>query len=219
MSFALRALTAVALTHINIRRELHGEEHVPAIDMSMRIEGLNTILDLLDPELLPAIYCNQAGDSGQGGIEGVPAVLPNLRNPRLNGSKFSWNKKEKLKGYYMHLDFGLGDNESNIDLDLCTVTGFQFEAKEGGTVILFWTVQYSGERLTQEVLGKIASLTDEQIHITLIPPAVAQVEPAPTTDGDGATNPLPFDMDADDLPLDPFGPEDALARAVAGDAA
>lgn len=175
MSFEFPKVTEVQLTHVNVRREIHGEEHVPAMDLSLRKEGSNELLDLLDPALRQALYYNQAATAGQEGLPEVLAILPNLRVAKLNGQKFNWAKGERHKGYRFVLDYGLGDEESNVDLDGCTVTGWNIETNEGGTVVLNWTVQYAGEKLTSEVRGKLTGLTDEPIHIQLFAPDVPQI--------------------------------------------
>lgn len=174
MTFELKAVTAVKLTHVNVRRELHGEDHVPAMDLSMRLEGSNELLDLLDPALRTSLYFNAAAKAGQESLPEVLAHLPNLRLAKLNAQKFSWAKGERHKGYRMVLDYGLGDDIS-ISLDNCTVTGWRFETKEGGTVVLEWVVQYAGEKLTAETRGKLTGLTDEPIHIQLFSPETPQI--------------------------------------------
>jgi hypothetical protein len=219
--FEFLKVTAVALTHINVRRELHGDEKVPAVDLSLRIDSGNEILDKLDPNLRQALYCNNAATAGQELLPEVLAVLPNLRVPKLNGQKFNWAKGERHKGYRFVLDYGLGDEDSNVELDGCTVTGWAIETKEGGTVILSWTVQYAGEALTDEARGRLTGLTDETIHIQLFAPEVAQISRGKATpssapdkeddegDGQGPTGDL--------INGDEDTPEKALIRAHGGD--
>lgn len=197
MPFEFPRVTPAKLTHVNVRRELHGEEHVPAMDLSLRLEGSNELLDLLDPSLRLALYYNAAAKAGQENLPEVLAHLPNLRLAKLNAQKFKWAPGERHKGYRFVLDYGLGEEaDSNVELDACTVTGWNFETKEGGTVILEFVVQYAGEKLTADARGKLTGLTDETIHIQLFAPAVLEVikgkaksheKPA---DGDGASGDL-----------------------------
>lgn len=226
--FEFPQVTEVQLVHVNCRRELHGDEHVPAMDLSLRKEGSNELLDKLDPALRQALYYNAAATAGQEGLPEVLAVLPNLRVQKLNGQKFSWAKGERHKGYRFVLDYGLGDEESNIELDGCTVTNWRIETKEGGTVVLEWVVQYSGEKLTSDVRGKLTGLTDEPIYVQLFAPEVPQISrgkstpPAdPEGGGDGGADLLGgqggegsggTDDDVDN-------PEKALQRAHGGQTA
>lgn len=218
MPFELPETTQVKLTHVNVRRELHGEEHVPAMDLSMRLEGSNDLLNLLDPAIRTALFWNAAAEKGQESIPEVLAILPNMRLPKLNNQKFAWAKGERHKGYRLVLDYGLGDERSNVDLDDCTVTNWRFETKEGGTVILEWVVQYAGERLTSEVRGKLTGLTDEPIFVQIIAPPVLQIvkgkaKPAAAADddGQGELDDGDGDEDGDDAA---DSPEKALRRAA-----
>lgn len=226
VEFAFRTTTDVTLTHVNFRKELHGDEHVQAVDLNMSVDVPNTRLDDFQPGLRQALYWNSAADQGQVDLDGVDATLPNLRFPRLNSGKFAiGDKKNKLAGYELFVDYGLGDDRSNMVFDCCKVVKIAIETKEGGTVHLSWQVQYSGDRLDQETCGKLALLEQDLIAIRLIPPLVGPSASADDDeegegdeDGDG-TSPLPFALDDTDKPKDPFGPVDALQAAVEGAAA
>lgn len=190
--FAFRTVTDVTLTHVNFRKELHGDDHVQAVDLNMSVDVPNTLLDTIQPGLREALYHNASAETGQEEIEGVEATLPNLRFPRLNGGKFALDdKKNKLAGYELFIDYGLGDERSNMVFDCCKVVKRVIETKEGGTVHLSWQVQYSGDRLDQETCGKLALLEQDLIAIRLIPPVVAQVEEEP----EPMENPFPVDAD------------------------
>lgn len=185
--FAFRTSTDVTLTHVNFRKELHGDEHRQAVDLNMSVDVPNTLLDTIVPGLREALYWNQDAEAGQGEIDGVESTLPNLRFPRLNGGKFALDdKKNKLAGYELFIEYGLGDERSNMVFDCCKVVKRVIETKEGGTVHLTWQVQYSGDRLDQETCGKLALLEQDLIAIRLIPPVVAVDEP----DDEGPENPF-----------------------------
>lgn len=172
--FAFRATTDVTLTSVNFRKELHGDEHVQAVDLTMGVDVPNTLLDTIQPGLREALYWNQDAEAGQADIDGVPSTLPNLRFPRLNGGKFALDdKKNKLAGYELEVEYGLNDVRSRMQFDCCKVVKRTIETKEGGTVHLSWQVQYSGDRLDQETCGKLALLEQDLIAIVLIPPVVA----------------------------------------------
>lgn len=194
--FAFRQVTDVSLTNVKFRKELHGDDHVQAVDLTMAVDVPNTLLDTIVPGLREALYHNATAESGQEAIEGVEETLPNLRFPRLNGGKFALDdKKNKLAGYELFIDYGLGDDRSNMLFDCCKVVKRAIETKEGGTVHMTWQVQYSGDRLDQETCGKLALLEQDLIAIRLIPPVVEQVEgPEPLE------NPFPV-QDAEAPPL------------------
>lgn len=173
--FALEAITQCSLKHINVRRELHGEEQVPAFDLKFSLEGSNSMLDLLDPALRQMLYYSEAKEAGQEGLPDVLVVLPNLRFPKLSQGKFTWAKGEKWKGYRFVMDYGLGDQKSNMEFPECTVKVLGFEVKEGGTCVLEWQVQYSGDHLTEELRGRLTGITDEPVFIQLLPSPTLQL--------------------------------------------
>jgi len=182
MKFEIEDFTAVKLVSVNFRSQLHGEEHVPAVDLGVAMDAPNSVLSYFDGALLSALYYSSAASSGQAAIEGVPQVLPNMRFPRL-GLPLKWD--DTGKGYELEIDYGLGPDESNIVLDLCTVGEFRLTPKEGGTVEIKLRVQCSGSPLTEKVCGKLASLIQQEVHIKLLAPVVAQDaqgdEPLPTS--------------------------------------
>lgn len=224
--FVFDQITEVTLSHINIRREFHGDEHVHAVDLSMRLEASNNVLDKVEPKLREALYCNRAATAGQELLPEVMAVLPNLRFPRLNNQKFVYGKGDRLKGYSLTIDYGLGPEQSNVDLDGCTVTSLRFEVKEGGTVVLEWTVQYAGDKLDSDVRGLLTGLTGENIHIRLLPEPGMQVvrgkeKAAPAATGDGMDEGEDMFAGGGEPPEEEAGkqedsPEAALMRAAEG---
>lgn len=56
MPFELTSPTSLRLDHVQTRMERHGEEHVPAIDLSLTWTTNNRALDMLHPELRRALY-------------------------------------------------------------------------------------------------------------------------------------------------------------------
>lgn len=212
--FAIEEFAPAKLNSVNLRSEVHGEKHVPAVDLSFTQDVPNTVLSYFDGALLSALYYCSAASSGQAEIEGVPQILPNLRFPKL-GLPLKW--EDSGKGYFLEVDYGLGPDESNIELDLCTVGEFRITPREGGTVEIKFRVQASGEQLTEKVFGKLASLIQQEVKIQLTPPkAVA---------GDEPDKQLPTTPDAVSKEL--FGdqgeeqdtPEKALERAHGGQTA
>lgn len=209
--FEFPSLIAVQLLNVNTRKELHGEEHVQAVDLSFKADFPNTILDdIFAPGLRDAMYFNAAADSGQVDLEGVDSTLPNLRFSKLNGQRFTWGGKDKLVGYTLRLEFGLGDDESNIELELCKVSG---------RVSVFWKVQNASERLDMETCGKLVLLGGEEVTMSLTAPIIHQEDERDEPENPFLNqDPAPLDRDPDDIgsgPLFPETPEDALASSLA----
>ena len=208
--FAFRTPTDVTLTHVNFRKELHGDDHRQAVDLNMSVDVPNSTLDTIVPGLREALYTNHDAANGQVEIADLPETLPNLKFPRLNGGKFALDdKKAKLAGYELEVEYGLNDERSKMVFDCVKVVKRVIETKEGGTVHLSWQCQYMGDRLDQETCGKLALLEQDLIAIRLIPPAVEQVEETP----EPMENPFP--VQGGDEP--PLTAEDIFARGPSVD--
>lgn len=188
-AFELPTVTECTLTHVNLRKEFHGEEKVQAIDLSFQKEGGNELLDLIDPALRQMHYCNRAAIAGQVELDPALAILPDLRAPKLNGQKFKYGGNDKYKGYLFTQDFGLGEEAgSNIDFSNAAVGKFEYETREGGTVNIKWQVSYAGDALTDDAMTRLVRQEGETVFIQLAAPAVLQLvkggkSKAPDTDG------------------------------------
>lgn len=211
MKFEIEDFAPVKLNSANFRSQLHGEEHVPAVDLSFTMDAPNTVLSYFDGFLLSGLYYCSAASSGQKVIDGVDQVLPNLRFPKL-GLPLKW--EDTGKGYYLEVDYGLGPDESNIELDLCTVGEFRLSPKEGGTVEIKFRVQVSGSPLTEKVCGKLASLIQQEVKVKLLAPEAPQDEdddtPPPPTSKEDVSRVLFGEKPDEDTP------EAALVRAHGG---
>lgn len=186
--FSLNQVTKAKMLGLNVRTEHHGGELVPAGDIKLQVDAMNSILLAFDPMLLRALYC-RAIDGEQREIEGIPGAceFPNLRFPKLK-SPIAWEMK--ATGYKLTFDYGIG-GDSNLVLDGATVTKVLLTPKEGGTVSVGFTVQIGD--LAEEDAGRLAMLVKHDVEIMLEPPE--------------GSNPLPFD--AEDVT-----PESALAASL-----
>ena len=171
--FELNAVTECLLTHVNLRKEFHGEDKVQAIDLNFSIEGSNDLLDLVDPALRELHYFNRAEVVGQETLPDTIRILPDLRAPKLNGQKFKYGGNDKYKGYGFEQDFGLGaEAGSNIFFTDASAGKFSYETKEGGTVKLEFQVSYSGDSLTDEAMTRLVRAEGEKVFIKLLAPSV-----------------------------------------------
>lgn len=175
MAFELETLTAAKLASVNVRAEKHGpDELVPAVDLKLTVEQSNGCLAYFHGSLRDALYYNAdpaAGD--QPPLEGMAhSVTPNLRFAHL-ALPLKWDTEHT--GYTLTIDHGIG-GASNVELADCTVGKFSLEPKEGGTVVVTFTVSASGDALPEKVLGKLASLAQRDIQILLLGPEAASAE-------------------------------------------
>lgn len=167
--FEFPAFHPMKFLNVNSRLELHGDEKVPAMDLRLSVTALNELLDMLHPKLRPALYFNEAADSGQQQAVGVKEVLPNLVFPTLNGCTFKWGTKEKLHGYRVWIEYGIGEP---MFFELCKVVGREFEVIEGGSVTLTFTVQISGEQLGDHERAVLTGPMDGEIKVRLLAPTL-----------------------------------------------
>ena len=178
---AFREPTDVLLKHVNHRKQFAGGgDSVQGIDLNFEFDRPNTYLDELMPGLRQSLYCNRDADNGQVDLDGVDAPLPNLRYPNLNGGSFTlMKKKDAFAGYELAVQFGLGDDISNMLFNTCKLKIQKVETNEGGTVRVFVQVSYGGDRADGNTIGKLIEQEGGEVTIQLWPPAVVQVEEEP----------------------------------------
>lgn len=171
--FSLPTMTRVHVTNVNVRSELHGDQHVPAVDLALKLTTSNTVLSEFDGALRGMLY-DRAGKAGkqqqQEALDGVEPVsdLPVLRCERIVQPIRLTNE---YAGYTLRVDRGLG-GPSNIVLGGCGVDKFRADCKEGGTVELQFRLQVA--KLDATVLGQLATLIGNEVSITLMPPETGQ---------------------------------------------
>lgn len=167
--FELIAATQILVTNVNARPELHGEERVQAVDIACTLTGPNTLLDLLKEGLREHFYFDASKKAGQRALL-ADAPLPNLRHPELPAEGIPFKKGEKWRGYRFQQDYGI--QEAVLDFTDCVLANMKFDCLEGGTVNLYFTIQYNGdELLDKSVLGDVIGLAVERdVHIKLLAP-------------------------------------------------
>lgn len=221
MTFELTNVTECTLTHVNLRKEFHGEEKVQAIDLNFSIEGSNDLLDLVDPTLRELHYFNRAEVVGQETLPDTIRILPDLRAPKLNGQKFKYGGNDKYKGYGFEQDFGLGAAAgSNIFFTDASAGKFAYETKEGGTVKLDFQVSYSGDSLTDDAMTRLVRAEGEKVFIKLLAPSVLTLVKGgkvPKAAAEGGEDEGDGQGELDDLVTEfDDSPEAAFERSVAG---
>lgn len=217
--FELLTVTKVTWTNVNPRPELHGDEHVRAIDLSFRIDGSNELLDDIEQGLLLHHYTNRAAKAGQAPLPDTHVTLPNLRFAKLP-TVYRYAEEDKPRGYVLEIDWGLGDR--NVVLEDCVRGTLRYETIEGGSLKVDVTMQYNGSKLEDNALyGRLCGLAGEgEGHILLRAPMQqilvkgkgwrsGKADTPPLKDGGTS---LPFHVDPDaDTERDVVTPEKALA--------
>ena len=173
MAFELSEVTAVEVTKVNVRTELHGEERVLAVDIRCRLTGENLILDRIKEGLREHYYYNKAMTAGQEALPGVVIPMPNLRHPELptEGIAFEHGPKGKSRGYRFIRDYGTDEARWDFS-DVALSNMLLKELHEGGSSTIEWTLSYNGDELADtETLNNVVRLGVEgSIHMKLLAP-------------------------------------------------
>lgn len=169
--FTIDTKAKAKLSSVNVRSELHGKDHVTAVDLKFTMDASNDVLSAFHPMLRSFLYAKSEASSSdtQQSIDGVAPVsdLPNLRFPKL--SPLAWDTEQTGMG--LTIDYGLG-GASNLELSDCTANAFKIAPKEGGTCEVSFRIQRSD--LDEKTLGKLATLVQHDVEITLAAPEVTQ---------------------------------------------
>lgn len=120
----------VLLNNYNPRTEKHGQDSEPASSLQFKMTGLNTLLDLIDPDLRETYF---VADPAKYDIE--EGYLPSLRFPLM--PSIVWNLVQPGCRVTIH-----GELETSKDLNLINaeIKSFQITLKEGGSVEIAFTV-------------------------------------------------------------------------------
>lgn len=172
MQFSIDEYTPINIIHVNVRSELHGQDHVTAIDIKASLTCSNKVLAQFDPELLTMLYAPAQGATGaQGTLEGVDPVsdLPRLRSSLLGPLKL----KKEYTGYTTTIQHGI-DETTALVLSDCKVNNFALDAKEGGSVVLHFRIQSRG--LEPLVLGDVCSKTGQEVKAMVVAPKAEEVQ-------------------------------------------
>ena len=175
MSFVLESLTKAKITDVVVLSQKNREPDAnPGAALTFSMELSNNALTYFDGSLKSFLYTKSAASSAapaQQGLEGVEEVsdLPNLTRSGIKMGKFHWN--EDLTGYTLVIDHGMG-GKSNLEIGDAMVSNFRIEPKEGGTIIVGFLLE--SQDVPEKVFGKLATLKNREVQITLSAPEVTQ---------------------------------------------
>ena len=185
---------------------------------------------MFDGGLKSFLYTKKASSSTgqQETLEGIEPVtdLPNLSRIGAHIGRIHWDGE--FSGYTLVIDHGMG-GASNIEVTDCVLSKFRLAAQEGGTVAMDFMLE--SQDVAANVFGKLATLKNREVEITLVAPEVAQTEldvtgqnpmPFGNDNEGGDSNPFPVGADAPGTgaAASPFlTPEQALTNSVGGEAA
>jgi len=167
--------TGVFLDHVQSRIELHGEEKVLAIDLSMHYTGSNLVLEDVAPglrETLFTAHARQPGKRAQGEIDLPVDDLPHLRAPALVPPL---RLDCELEGATVVVSNGI-KAKTSIQLNLCKVHKVRVTAIEGGSTEVKFSVSCA-TGIDAQIVGTLSMKQQQEIELTMVgPKADDQVE-------------------------------------------
>ena len=176
-TFNLPAQCRVKLTKATPRKETHGKDLVQAI--SLRLEWWptdNAAVNLLHEGLQDALWWTPPEAAAQAELDNVPAVKKHRRVPTM---AMPIKVELSLSGYTLTIDHGIDDSTA-LELYAATLDKFEVEAKQGGSVVIRWSLA-SNKAITPQLVGALCGLEGCEVVATLMPP-----KPDAVIDGTGA---------------------------------
>jgi hypothetical protein len=161
--------TSVFLDHVQPRVELHGEEHVHAIDLSMTYTSNNRVLDAVAPGLRETLFAAHARQpaKAQGEMNLPVDDLPHLRAPALVQPL---RLDCETEGATVVVSNGVKASTS-IRLTECKVHKLRVTAIEGGSTEVKFSVS-SASGIDAQVVGALSMKQQQEIELTLTGPKV-----------------------------------------------
>lgn len=216
IKFELPAGTRAKLTKVTPRKEQHGPELKQAVSLRLRHEGTGDLLDLLAPGLRDASLMVPPADDTQELIPGVPLVPTLLRVQGVDQVRKLPDLK--LTGYTLTIEHGI-DDESALQLYVCSIDKVTAEPKQGGGCVVEWSVG-SNREVTKELIGELCDLEGTEVVLQQEPPMPGTIDASsgqgPTDGGGGLFDDPEDEADGEGSDPDARTPVDALVEAVEG---
>ncbi len=162
------------ISNVNLRAEKHGGERKLGVDISIKLQASNEVLDGLEKGLRQSLFRKAAkGEQLDAFVEkdGLIAVKhPCLGSLPING---------EYAGYEIDID-GMLEGTTTLPLIDVKLKGFVIEALEGGSVAVTFKAQV---QVDSDELAELAdALIRETVLLSLRPPSV-QATSAANDDG------------------------------------
>ncbi len=145
------------------RMEKHGPDNVLAGTLKCETTMHNSVLDLFDKGFKKLLYRKPApGEQTELPLENSDGLTAR-KLPQLK--PLSWD--EDFPGYTLAIVTGLALDEV-IELDDVEVSGFIFEALDGGSCKVKFTANFTQDGRTS---GKLCQLIQDTVELSLTPPS------------------------------------------------
>lgn len=153
------------LAHVNSRAEKHGDEAVSVMDLKLKLNMGNKVLDLFNAELRNVLY--KKVDDPDLVDQTEPDALTAPRFGYLPVLAWDWEGS----GYTVTIGYGMG-GESDIVLADVKVDKFKFEPMNGGTVGVTLRVVAHPDEVQA---GKLFTLIQNDVDVIITAPEPTSV--------------------------------------------
>lgn len=160
MQLQFPTLTQFKIDNVNVRDEVHGAEHTPAIDLAVSCTTANTFMDQIEEGLCQMFYMPATEtNTNQPEIEGVEPIssFPKLRTTLIK----KINLDKEYAGYVFSIQGGTGD----LSLGDLKFNKIGVALLEGGSIQWKFRLQASG--VDAETIGYFGTLVQHWIQATL----------------------------------------------------
>jgi hypothetical protein len=164
MPFQLIEPTRATIASVTLRREMHGEDLVPAVSIGLAIPGGPQMLDILGKGLRGAFFDGKGAETPKG--QTVEMQLADNSRLRFGNLVETIALKGELVGWKLSIDYGVA---GDIVLGNCKVDKFRIELHEGAIEL---RARVGTCDVDDTRMGHLAMLIDREVSITLTSPKV-----------------------------------------------
>lgn len=172
MPFELETFTkAKLLDHATLSQKDRDPDENPGQALKFEMTISNDVLSMFDGQLRTALYTKSAASpKKQGELDGMAVTdLPNLTGIGAHVKRLPW--AQEFTGMRLTIDYGMGAaSGSNLELLDCTVYGFTFQPKEGGSVLMKFKLD--APDVSEAIAGKLPKLKSREVQLMLLGPVI-----------------------------------------------
>jgi hypothetical protein len=159
------------ITSVTPLSEKHGNKRVPAQSIIIKVTLINRRLDFFDADLRHAFYRMPDGTEPQPSLGMDPDDLEGLTEKRFPWMTQDIEVERELTGYTLVIDYGLGDEKSNIELEAKKIDNFKIGFRDHGLFELSHRFIVHPDTLEK---GRIEELLQQEIKVHLRAPKLPE---------------------------------------------
>lgn len=167
--FELSQPTTVTLDNFQTRMQHHGDQLVPAVDLSLTWKTHNRALDALVPGLREMLYAKAEPEPESEQAE-MDLPVDELSAIRF-ALKYPLRSMLEFHGMRLVVEYGLGGERSDIVLNQCQASKFEITPINGGSLELSFRIS-SSKDIDEDVTGRLPLMQQQDIVVRLLAPEI-----------------------------------------------